>query len=151
MKRIRAIDLFCGAGGSSWGAKAAGVSMIAGFDQWELAGKVYKTNFPKARFVPGPLKNAKVRNLANELGEIDLILASPECTNHSVAKGKKRRSEESRETAFQVIRFAREFKSRWIVIENVGNMKKWRQYKKFKSKLEALGYHIREQRLNSAD
>jgi DNA (cytosine-5)-methyltransferase 1 len=151
LKRIRAIDLFCGAGGSSWGAKAAGISIIAGFDHWELAGKVFKTNFPKARFVAGPLKNAKVRNLAKELGEIDLILASPECTNHSVAKGKKRRSEESRETAFQVIRFAREFKSRWIVIENVGNMKKWRQYKKFKSQLEALGYHIREQRLNSAD
>jgi DNA (cytosine-5)-methyltransferase 1 len=151
MKRIRTIDLFCGAGGSSWGAKAAGVSIIAGFDQWRLAGKVYKSNFPKARFIPGELHKAQVRKLAEELGEIDLILASPECTNHSVAKGKKRRSETSRETAFQVIRFARAFKSRWIVIENVGSMKKWRQYKKFLTQLTRLGYHIREQRLNSAD
>jgi DNA (cytosine-5)-methyltransferase 1 len=151
MKRIRAIDLFCGAGGSSWGAKAAGVSIIAGFDQWRLAGKVYKSNFPKARFIPGELHKAQVRKLAEELGEIDLILASPECTNHSVAKGKKRRSETSRETAFQVIRFARAFNSRWIVIENVGSMKKWRQYKKFLRQLKGLGYHIREQRLNSAD
>ncbi|MEK6335476.1 MAG: DNA cytosine methyltransferase [Acidobacteriota bacterium] len=151
MARIRAIDLFCCAGGSSWGAKAAGVSIIAGFDQWKLAGKVFKSNFPKARFYPGDLEKSQVRKLAEELGDIDLILASPECTNHSVAKGKKRRSEKSRETAFQVIRFARAFKSRWIVIENVGSMKKWRQYKKFKAQLEALGYKIREQRLNSAD
>jgi DNA (cytosine-5)-methyltransferase 1 len=151
MKRIRAIDLFCCAGGSSWGAKAAGVSIIAGFDQWELAGKAYKSNFPKARFYPGDLEKSQVRKLAEELGKIDLILASPECTNHSVAKGKKRRSEKSRETAFHVIRFARAFKSRWIVIENVGSMKKWRQYKKFRGELEALGYKIREQRLNSAD
>jgi DNA (cytosine-5)-methyltransferase 1 len=151
MKRIRAIDLFCCAGGSSWGAKAAGVSIIAGFDQWELAGKVYKSNFPKARFFPGKLEKAKVRKLAEELGEIDLILASPECTNHSVAKGKKRRSEKSRETAFQVIRFARAFKSRWVVIENVTSMKGWRHYKKFKSQLEGLGYNVREQVLNSSD
>lgn len=151
MKRIRAIDLFCCAGGSSWGAKGAGVSIIAGFDQWELAGQTYKSNFPKAQFFPGKLERAKVRKLAKELGPIDLILASPECTNHSIAKGKKRRSEKSRETAFEVIRFARAFKSRWIVVENVGNMKKWRQYKKFKTQLEALGYKIREQRLNSAD
>jgi len=151
MKRVRAIDLFCCAGGSSWGAKAAGVAIIAGFDHWELAGKVYKSNFPKARFYPGDLEKSQVRKLAQELGRIDLILASPECTNHSVAKGKKRRSEKSRETAFHVIRFARAFKSRWIVIENVGSMKRWRQYKKFRAELEALGYKIREQRLNSAD
>ena len=151
MKRVRAIDLFCCAGGSSWGARAAGVSIIAGFDQWELAGKVYKSNFPKARFYPGDLEKSQVRKLAEELGEIDLILASPECTNHSIAKGNKRRSEKSRETAFHIIRFARAFKSRWIVIENVGSMKKWRQYKKFRAELEALGYKIREQRLNSAD
>ncbi len=151
MKRVRAIDLFCGAGGSSWGAKLAGVSIIAGFDQWALAGKVYKSNFPKASFFSGDLRNAKVRNIAKELGEIDLILASPECTNHSVAKGKKRGSERSRETAFQVIRFARIFRSRWVVIENVARMKRWRQYKKFRKQLEALGYHIREQSLNSAD
>jgi DNA (cytosine-5)-methyltransferase 1 len=151
LKRIRAIDLFCGAGGSSWGAKAAGVSIIAGFDQWELAGKTFKSNFPKAQFFHGKLESAAIRKLAKELGQIDLILASPECTNHSVAKGKKRRSEESRETAFQVIRFARVFKSRWIVIENVGNMKKWRQYKKFLRQLNDLGYHVLEQRLNSAD
>jgi len=151
MKRIRAIDLFCGAGGSSWGAKVAGASIIAGFDQCRLVGKVYKSNFPQAQFILGKLEKAQVRKLAKAFGKIDLILASPECTNHSVAKGKKRRSEKSRATAFQVIRFARAFKPRWVVVENVGNMKKWRQYKNFKMQLEALGYHIREQRLNSAD
>jgi len=36
---IRAIDLFCGAGGSSWGAQKAGVEIVAAFDSWELAGK----------------------------------------------------------------------------------------------------------------
>jgi DNA (cytosine-5)-methyltransferase 1 len=47
-KKIRALDLFCGAGGSSWGAKSAGVDIIAAFDLWPLAGKAHKTNFPDA-------------------------------------------------------------------------------------------------------
>ena len=43
---IRAIDLFSGAGGSSYGAKNAGVEIVAGFDMWDLAVKTYKVNFP---------------------------------------------------------------------------------------------------------
>ena len=32
MTSIRAIDLFCGAGGSSYGARNAGAEIVAGFD-----------------------------------------------------------------------------------------------------------------------
>lgn len=151
MKRVRAIDMFCCAGGSSWGATAARVKIVAAFDKWELAGEVYKANFPKTKFHHADLKTVRVRELAKELGTIDLILASPECTNHSPAKGKKRGSEKSRETAFEVIRFARALKPRWIVIENVVNMRRWRRYKSFISKLRRLGYNVHEQVLNSAD
>ena len=40
-KIIQAIDLFCGAGGSSYGATRAGVNVVAGFDMWDLALKTY--------------------------------------------------------------------------------------------------------------
>src|SRR4030042_804198 len=94
MELIRAIDLFCGAGGSSWGAKCAGVEIVAGFDMWETAGAVYKDNFPDTRFYGGKLEDIRIEDLVSELGKIDLILASPECTNHSVAKGNRPRCEE---------------------------------------------------------
>ena len=81
---------------------------------------------------------------------IDIILASPECTNHSPAKGNKPRCEQSKDTAFQVVRFAEAFQPRWIVIENVVKMRKWSRYAEFKSALEKLGYHLCEQVLNSA-
>ena len=149
-KPIRAIDLFCGAGGSSWGAKAAGVTIVAAFDMWELAGKTHQANFPKARFYHGKLEAHDVQKLAADLGKIDLILASPECTNHSPAKGNKPRCELSKDTAFQVVRFAEAFKPRWLVIENVVNMRKWSRYAEFKAALEKLGYNLREQILNSA-
>ena len=57
MKQIQAIDLFCGAGGSSWGAKSAGVEIVAGFDMWATAQSVYKDNFPDAEFYCKKLEN----------------------------------------------------------------------------------------------
>ena len=151
MKQLRAIDLFCGAGGSSWGAKSPGVEMAAGFDMWELAKKVYEDNFPKARFYLGKLEDSNPEALARELGPIDLILASPECTNHSLAKGNRPRCENSRATAMQVIRYAKAFKPRWMVIENVSTMRAWDRYKEFIKEIHDLGYQTKVQVLNSAD
>jgi DNA (cytosine-5)-methyltransferase 1 len=149
-KKLRALDLFCGAGGSSWGAREAGVEIVAAFDLWPLAGEAHDANFPEAEFIGDHLENVEVNALVKRLGPIDLILASPECTNHSPAKGNKPRCEESKNTAFQVVRFAEAFKPRWLTIENVVNMRRWTRYAEFKGALEKLGYNLREQVLNSA-
>lgn len=149
MPSVRAIDLFCGAGGSSWGARLAGADIVAGFDRWELAGKVYAPNFPEARFFPGDLQNHDPRHLSGALGTIDLIMASPECTNHSPAKGSQPRCEASRETAFQVTRYARALEPRWIVIENVVSMRRWARYKELVAELTALGYKVSPQILRA--
>jgi DNA (cytosine-5)-methyltransferase 1 len=146
---VRALDLFSGAGGSSWGAAKAGAEIVAAFDRWDLAAKTYKANFPAAKFFRGKIENRNLKRLKKELGRIDLILASPECTSHSPAKGNKRGSSASKNTAFQIIRFARTFQPRWIVVENVVSMRKWSRYREFKKKLEEQGYHVREQILNS--
>src|SRR5439155_64909 len=66
-----------------------------------------------------------------------------------LAKGNKPRCERSKGTAFQVVRFAKAFSPRWIVVENVVSMKNWPRYPKFKSALEELGYQIYEQVLNA--
>jgi DNA (cytosine-5)-methyltransferase 1 len=148
--KVRAIDMFCGAGGSSWGAHQAGVELVAGFDLWDLAGKNHHLNFPDSEFFLGRLEDVDLATVKRKLGKIDLILASPECTNHSPAKGNKPRCEVSKDTAFQVVRFARELKPRWVVIENVVSMRRWSRYVEFKAELESLGYKLREQVLNAA-
>ena len=149
MPPIRTIDLFCGAGGSSWGTRLAGAQIVAGFDRWDLAGEVYKKNFPKAKFFSGRLEDSDPSQLAKEFGRIDLILASPECTNHSPAKGSQPRCETSRETAFQVTRYAEALQPRWLVIENVVNMRRWDRYEEFIAALKGLGYHVNPQVLKA--
>lgn len=148
---MRTADLFCGAGGSSWGARLAGASIVAGFDMSALAGRVYGRNFPQAQFYEGCLENLDPRKVARQVGPIDLLLASPECTNHSPAKGAAPRCERSRETAFQVIRFAQAWKPRWVIIENVVNMRNWKRFAEFTAALEGLGYRVTKQILDSAD
>lgn len=150
-KKPVAIDLFCGAGGSSWGAQSAGVEIVAGFDMWPTAKLVYQDNFPDAEFYCDKLENIEPNKLFKKFGKIDLILASPECTNHSVAKGNRPRCEKSRSTAMQVMRFAKVFKPRWIVVENVVGMRSWSRYEGFIAKIKNLGYQTRTVVLNSAD
>jgi len=151
VRRITAIDLFCGVGGSSWGARLAGADVVAGFDVSESAGCAFVENFPHAKFFLGLLESADPQAVKRALGPVDLLLASPECTNHSLAKGGARRSEKSRKTALQVLRFAESLAPRWIVVENVGGMRNWTKYRGLLGSLQDLGYNVSEQVLNAAD
>lgn len=147
--KVRAIDLFCGGGGSSWGAKAAGAEIVCGIDAWDVATRTYAANFPEAKAITMRMASRTSPSLLGDLGKIDLILASPECTNHTCARGSRPRVEESRLTAHYVVRFARDLAPRWIVIENVIQMRNWIGYEKLVRGLSDLGYFIREEVLNS--
>ncbi len=151
VRRLTAIDLFCGAGGSSWGARLGGAEVVAGFDASESAGYAFVENFPHAKFFLGPLELVDPNAVRRAVGPVDLLLASPECTNHSLAKGANRKSEKSRETALQVLRFADSLAPRWIVVENVGGMRSWTRYRGLLESLQELGYNLSEQLLNAAD
>ena len=152
MRQIRVFDIFCGAGGSSCGAAQAGGRIIGGLDLWNHACDTFQSNFPKAETFNTRLSaRSPLKSVASKIGQVDLLLASPECTNHSVARGNRPRSEESRETAFQVIRFARLLEPRWIVVENVTSMENWHAYGRWLDQLHAAGYRTRSLKLNAQD
>lgn len=148
--RLRAVDIFCGGGGSSHGASLAGAKLVGAVDRWSVAVDTYRDNFPDAHLITKPLEDIADSTIRRRFGNINLLLASPECTNHTPAKGAAARSEKSRSTAFQVTRLAKLLKPRWIVVENVVQMKKWRRYKGWLKEVQDLGYKSREQTLNSA-
>jgi DNA (cytosine-5)-methyltransferase 1 len=132
----------------------AGASIAGGIDFWEPAIQSYKLNFPGAETWRGRIEGITAKSVAEKIGHIDLLLASPECTNHTFAKGNRRVGEEqerSRRTAFEVIRFAKSLAPRWIVVENVVSMRRWDHYEAWKGKLRALDYQIREVVLDSQE
>lgn len=148
---MRTLDLFCGAGGSSWGARAAGAEIVCGVDACEIAAATYARNFGHDAARCFKLdENSRAANLG-AIGNIDLLLASPECTNHTCARGSRPRDDNSRRTANYVLRFAEDLMPRWIVIENVVHMRTWQGYEPIIEGLKSLGYAVSAQVLNAAD
>lgn len=84
-------------------------------------------------------------------GSVDLLLASPECTNHSPAKGARTRDEGSRKTCHYVISFAERLMPRWIVLENVVQLRNWHGFSPLIKGIEDLGYCVQGQILDAAD
>jgi DNA (cytosine-5)-methyltransferase 1 len=126
------------------------VQVVAAVDIWPLAQKTYSDNFAGVKFYRCKCENLSATKVLQEVGPVQMLIASPECTSHSLAKGSAERSEFSRETAFQVIKFARVMKPRWIVVENVIHMRFWDRYVEWLGKL-SREYNVREQVLNSSD
>jgi DNA (cytosine-5)-methyltransferase 1 len=148
---ISVVDMFCGAGGSSAGARFAGTDIVQGIDEWELAARTFADNFEDAIVTIRKLgpKSRPPGNLRR--GDIDLLLASPECTNHSPARGSKPRSENSRLTSHYVFNFAKTLRPRWIVLENVLQIRNWRGFSTLIDELRRVGYHVRHEVLDAVD
>ena len=147
----RALDIFCGAGGSSAGAQSAGFEIAGALDMWPVATETFSANFRESQVVTSRLEAVHLPSLKRRVGDIDLILASPECTSHTCAKGSAPRSEVSRATALHVITYAEAFRPRWVVMENVVHMRPWSRYKALIARLQRLGYHVAEQILEATD
>jgi DNA (cytosine-5)-methyltransferase 1 len=150
MDQIRAFDMFCGAGGASLGAREGGATIVGGVDLWGPAVESFRLNFPDAHVFEQDLRRLTPKQVLAKTGPIDLLISSPECTHHTCARGAKPRSEESRDTAFQVIRYAKVMKPRWITLENVVHMKPWSRYGELKAALEKLKYNVHEQIIDAS-
>lgn len=148
---IRGCDIFCGAGGSSAGARAAGVEVVAGIDMSATATATFAANFPDAHVVTSRLEDVAIDSFKARVGPIDILLASPECRNHTCAKGSAPRDESSRATAMHVVEYAEALRPRWLVLENVVYMRPWSRYPELKAALRLLGYHLHESTLDASD
>lgn len=154
-------DLFCGAGGSSTGAVAVpGVSVRVASNHWDLAVETHNTNHPGADHVCADLSQINPRYFPTT----DILWASPECTNHSVAKGRKRvdaqpdlfgevlpdaAAERSRATMWDVPRFAEAHRYRAVIVENVVDAANWVPFQAWLMAMDSLGYHHHTVMLNS--
>jgi len=154
-------DLFCGAGGSAQGAHAVpGIELRLAANHWQLAVDSHAENFPDADHRVADISQVNTRSFPRT----DLLWASPECTNHSQAKGVKRVSgqpdlfgetlpdeaaERSRATMWDVPRFAEQHAYRAIIVENVVDAAKWVLWDAWLLAMTSLGYTHQLVSLNS--
>ncbi|MGN7133408.1 DNA cytosine methyltransferase [Rhodococcoides corynebacterioides] len=154
-------DLFCGAGGSSTGAvQVPGVTVRVASNHWKLAVDTHNENHPDADHVCADLSQIDPRYFPTT----DIGWFSPECTNHSIAKGKKRAdstpdlfgevlpdaaAERSRATMWDVVRFTEVHRYRAVLVENVVDAWNWTPFRAWLMAMDSLGYHHEVVYLNS--
>ncbi len=147
----RVFDLFCGGGGSSFGARQAGAEIAGGLDCDELATRTFAANFTDAKTYHIRAADADLPAIADDVGKVDLLLASPECTSHTNARGNLPKSESSMDTAHEVAHFAKALDPTWIVVENVPGMLRWHGINNFVDGLNGLDYSVYCERLSAGD
>jgi DNA (cytosine-5)-methyltransferase 1 len=165
------VDMFCGAGGITTGltqaCKELGIRPnIIAINHWNVAIETHKRNHPEATHWCERVDSLDPRKLTSD-GRIDFLIAAPECTHHSVARGGKPINDQRRASAWQVIRYAEALSPRHILLENVREFTNWgplcvnnkrplkskpgQTFAAFMMALESLGYAVEWKILNAAD
>lgn len=145
-------DMFCGAGGSSTGAvQVPGVQVITAMNHWDLALETHNANHPDTDHVQADISQYDPRRVRRTR----MLWASPECTNHSVAKGRKRvtsqpdlfgdslpdeAADRSRATMWDVVRYAECHDYDVVFTENVVDAARWLFFDEWLGCMHKLGY-----------
>lgn len=151
---ITLTDMFCGAGGTSTGAVAAGVKVNLAINHWKRAIETHNQNHPNTTHVLTDLHKANPRRFPSTTG----LAASPECTSHTLAKGRKRTGqqqlsflddgptledeaeERSRCTMWTPLDWAEYHDYQFVVLENVVDAHLWRPFDSWLQAWKSLDY-----------
>ena len=145
---IRAIDLFAGAGGTTTGARSAGVRVVAAVNHWPIAVATHALNHPETMHVCQDIASVDPTSMPAH----DIMLASPSCVGHTKARGgEKSHHDACRATADDVLRFAEANRPRAVVVENVPELMQWARYRSWRMGWSDLGYRVSEQVIDAAD
>lgn len=158
-------DLFCGAGGSSSGLVEAGYKVVIAANHWQLAIESHQINHPETDHSQADISQVNPAYFP----KTHVLWGSPECTNHSIAKGVKRQRQQdqalfeidgtrplpdeaanrSRATMWDIPRFAEHHRYMAIILENVVDAYRWDQFEAWQMAMRSLGYRMQFVWLNS--
>jgi DNA (cytosine-5)-methyltransferase 1 len=121
---IRAISLFCGAGGFCEGARLAGRQVVSAVESDAQACRTHAANFPEVKLhegdIGGFLKGRR-RSEALPSESIDIVYGGPPCQGFSQI-GPRDLSDPRNVLYKEFVRICRTVNARAFVMENVPNM-----------------------------
>jgi DNA (cytosine-5)-methyltransferase 1 len=143
------------------------VQVALAVNHWRTAIYSHQANHPDTRHICARIDDIDPRHdqALREL-DLDLLMASPECTHFSRARGGQPVEDQKRATPWHVIIWAEAKRPQWIVIENVPEFVEWGPiddhgkpiksakgtvFAQWLKSLEAVGYQVDRQILDSAD
>ena len=143
----RVLDLFCGCGGLSLGFQNAGYSIVAAFDNWDEAIKIYKKNF----------KHQVIKRDLNDTDDIkdiesfhpNIIIGGPPCQDYSSAGHR----DESLGRANLTISYAEivtRIRPQYFLMENVPTIQKSEKLATILGMFHKAGYGISQMVLDAS-
>ena len=131
-KKLVIVDLFCGGGGTSTGMMQAAAGMgidpysidLTAVNHWDVALATHAANHPRARHIPTRIEQIRPEDVVPG-GRADMLWASPECIEHSVAKGGRPKNDQSRCQAWTVLDWVQRLRPSTVMIENVPEFRNW--------------------------
>jgi DNA (cytosine-5)-methyltransferase 1 len=148
------LDLFCGAGGLSYGLGLAGFNVGAALDFDPVAIETYRQNHPNIPALLRDVATVSGSELQALVGrEIDVVVGGPSCQGFSTHG--KRDPNDVRNFLFKhFVRIVSEVRPAWIIMENVKGLLTYDQgrYRDLIHKsFERIGYRIESRVLRAAD
>ncbi len=150
VRKVRALDVFAGAGGLSIGLEQAGFDIVAGAEWDADACETFAKAHPAAEVLEGDV-NAMGFNAWK--GEVDVVVGGPPCQPWSTG-GKRLGAKDPRDGWPSFLRVLREAKPRAFMAENVAGFAggaRRPQFVALLQELEALGYTVVARVLSAAD
>lgn len=125
--KYKCIDLFCGAGGMSYGFERAGFNTIFAVEFNEIYANTYKLNFKNTQVHIGDIKqisDEEILSLANN--KVDIIIGGPPCQGFSIAGNIARKflDDERNHLFLEYVRFVKILQPNIFVLENVSSLVK---------------------------
>ena len=171
-----AVDLFCGAGGTSQGClEAIGESPMFALNHNPVAIGVHDANHPDTIHLKSDVFAMDPAEHVPADRSVGLLCASPSCVHFSTARGGKPVDREIRDQAWVVCNWAEHpnprFRPRILIVENVREFLGWAPvddkgkvvkrfidkdglgsiFKEWRSRLTAAGYTVEYKVINAAD
>lgn len=129
MKTIFIADLFCGAGGGTSGMLSACDELgletdVVAVNHWDTALETHAKNHANVRHFRENLESVWPRTIVPG-GKLHLGIFAPECIHHTRARGGKPMNDQSRATAWCVVRWCEELDIENVIVENVPEFLDW--------------------------
>lgn len=147
MKKLNAIDLFCGAGGLSLGLQQAGFNIIVGVDNEPIALETFEYNHKGAVGLNADLSKQETFDLILKTAgdrKIDVIIAGPPCQGFSLT-GPRNFDDPRNKLYLAVIEMVKQYNPQGFIIENVpgmANMYKGQVKDEVLRRFQDMGYNI---------
>lgn len=158
-RKLKAIDLFAGAGGFSLGLQQAGIDVVAAVEKDKFCCDTLRANkksaFPKMRIIEEDITQLSGAQLLKKVNmrkrQLDVLVGGPPCQGFTFASSKRSINDPCSKLMWEFIRMVKEIQPRYFVIENVRGLLSFKDFFQLLLKsLEKCGYVVRFNLLDCA-